>query len=167
MVHLWFSSSEQKTPISAQDKPKVEQDKSDHVTPGVPVTPQEAEEGKKVFDAKVTLKSVNIKLRVKGTFGSFSLLFSTVTFCIPSLKRKLQHLLSFDAPVSESLCYISVVSKGTKLNYSTILFQFVQVVASARGIIMGHAMSSCLMILQLSLLSMTLQHLIVEVSLRY
>lgn len=173
MVHLWFSSSEQKTPISAQDKPKVEQDKSDHVTPGVPVTPQEAEEGKKVFDAKVTLKSVNIELRVKGTFGSFSLLFSTVTFCIPSLKRKLQHLLSFDAPVSESLCYISVVAKGTKLNYSTrlclrtIFFQFVQVVASARGIIMGHAMSSCLMILQLSLLSMTLQHLIVEVSLRY
>lgn len=39
--------SEQKTPISAKDKPKVEQDKSDHVTPGVPVTPQEAEEGKK------------------------------------------------------------------------------------------------------------------------
>ena len=102
MVHLWFSFSEQKTPISANDKPEVEQDKSDHVTPGVPVTPQEAEEGKKVFDAKVTLKSVNIKLRVKGTFGSFSLLFSTVTFCIFSLKRKLQHLLSFDAPVSES-----------------------------------------------------------------
>ena len=72
MVHLWFSFSEQKTPISAKDKPKVEQDKSDHVTPGVPVTPQEAEEGKKVFDAKVTLKSVNIKLRVKGTHFAFS-----------------------------------------------------------------------------------------------
>lgn len=39
--------SEQKTPISAKDKPKVEPDNNDDVTPGVPVTPQEAEEGKK------------------------------------------------------------------------------------------------------------------------
>lgn len=161
MVHLWFSFSEQKTPISAKDKPKVEPDNNDDVTPGVPVTPQEAEEGKKVFDAKVTLKSVNIKLRVKGTFGSFSLGFftkvlfiSTVTFCNPSLKRNLRHLLSFDAPVSESLCYISVVAKGMKLNDSTrlclrtIFFQFVKVVASARGIIMGQAMSSCLICFQ-------------------
>ena len=51
MVHLWFSCREQKAPISAKDKPKVEEDNNDHVTPGVPVTPEEAEEGKKVFDA--------------------------------------------------------------------------------------------------------------------